>query len=260
MVKHATFSLQNIVKMISRYTASGYALNTIKTPEGVDGRVVSFAESASYVAEQYKSLRTNFYSICGTKKMKSAVITSSQPGEGKTITTANLAFTISMDMEKKVVAIDADLRKPNLHKVFGLDQGPGLSDILTHKVSIDSITEKPAFGNLYMIPAGHTVEDPSGVLVSTKITNLISELKKKFDYIIFDTPPAFHVTDASILGNLCDGVFLVVRAEHTQKNIIEETCNILKEAQAKPVATILTFHNRSMHYGKSYYSYPYTKK
>jgi protein-tyrosine kinase len=260
MVKNSIFSLKNIVKIISRYTSSGYVINTVKTPEGVDGRVVSCAENTSYIAEQYKSLRTNFYSLCSTKKIKAAVITSSQPGEGKTITTANLAFTISMDKEKKVVAVDADLRKPSLHKAFGLSQGPGLSDILTHKASIDSITEKPVLGNLYLIPAGYAVQDRSGVLVSTKITNLILELKKKFDYIIFDTPPAFHVTDASILGNLCDGVFLVVRADYTQKNIIEETCNILKEAQAKPVATILTFHNASMYYGKSYYSYPYTKK
>jgi protein-tyrosine kinase len=259
MVRFPALNLADLKKTVLCYAPQCYVVKTPKTSDGVDGSVVSFVDSMSYVAEQYKSMRTNLYSLCAGKNIRSIVITSAQPGDGKTVTTANLSFTISMDTEKSVVVIDADMRKPSLHELFGCPQKPGLSDILTNKVNVESLLEKPTIGNLFVIPAGSNVSNSSEILVSTKIKNLLAILKERFNYILFDTPPALHVTDASILGGLCDGALFIARENYTQKNSIEDAYRLLKDAQVNVLAGVLTFNSIPFYYGKSYYSYPYTK-
>lgn len=192
------------------------------------------------------------------------MITSAQSGEGKTVTSCNLAFTISLDTEKKVLLIDVDLRKPSVHKMFNIPRKPGFSDIIMGKVDYEYFLEKPSVGNLHIIPAGAMLSNPSEVLISAKIKNFIDRAKLNFDYIICDTPPVINVTDASILGSLCDCVVLVVKLGVSQKDVTEEAFNLLKDAQSKPKAFVLVNAEMPSYFYysryKYYYKYGYGKK
>lgn len=257
------FKLRGLRKILEYYSAPTYIPKSPRSPDGVDSRVIAYVDKDSHIAEQYKVLRTNLYSLSPEKPLKTIMITSAQAEEGKTLTCCNLAFTISLDAEKKVLLVDMDLRKPEIHHLLALPRKPGFSDILNNSVDMDLLLKKPAIGKLYVITAGTSVSSPSEILILTKIKAIFEKLKTSFDYIIFDAPPALTVTDASILGALCDGVILVVKAEVTPKNMVEEGFNLLRDAQAKPIATILTNYYVPTYYPyryKYYYKYPSSPK
>lgn len=227
-------------KIAETLNPPSYVVKTTKRKEDVDGHVVAYVDRNSYVAEQYRVLRTSLYSLSAEKPIKVIAVTSSQAQEGKTTTCCNMALTLSFDAEKKIVLIDSDLRKPQLHSMLKLPRKPGLSDILMGQIEAKEVLKKPAIGNLYVIPSGSVISNPAELLRHKTLKKLISDLKAEFDYIIFDTPPTLNVTDSSVVGSQCEAVILVVKAEATQKNMIEESFNILKNAQAAPLACILT--------------------
>jgi capsular exopolysaccharide synthesis family protein len=235
--------LKKLKKITDKYFTPPLIITSARSAEGIDTRLISFVGRHSLIAEQYKSLRTNLYYLSPDKPMKAILITSSQEKEGKSVTASNLAFTLSLDSSKKTILVDADLRKPTIHTLFSMPREPGFCDILLDKAGVGRFTQKPAVENLYIIPSGMETPIPSEILASKKVKEIIENLKTQFDYIIFDSPPVLSVTDASILGANCDGVILVVKAEATQKNIIEEASNTLQEDQAKIKGCILTnFH------------------
>ena len=254
--------IKNLRAIVSFYNPNAYVVKKIRTDDGIDGRLISYTDSDSAIAEQYRSLRTGLYSLSPEKKIKTIVITSTQSKEGKTITACNLSYTISQDTEKKIILIDADLRRASVHGVFGLPRKPGFSDVLCDKIGLEHFLAKPAFGNLYVIPSGTLIESPSELMSSARIKTSIDIIKSRFDYVIFDTPPVVNVTDASILGSICDVVLLVVRAGVTPKDMIDEAFNLLKRAQAEPKACILTdviipVHHYYMSRYRYYYRYKY---
>lgn len=227
-------------KITTAFTPPIYVAKRQKRKEDVDGRILALTDSHSYLAEQYKVLRTNLYSISPEKPIRTIALTSAQAQEGKTITSCNLAYTMSLDKEKKILLVDSDCRKPAVHKMFAIPRKPGFTDILNGKATVEEFAKKPLCNDLYIIPSGSLVANTSELLSSTKIKNVINTLKTKFDYIIFDTPPVINVTDSSILGAICDGVILVVREGMTPKNMVEEAFTMLQHAQAKPKACIVT--------------------
>lgn len=247
----------DIIKQLAQYfTSPSYIISKLKTEDGIDGHMIAYTDKDSIISEEYRVLRTNLYSLSPEKPLKSIVITSAQSQEGKTITACNLCYTLSLDVEKKTLLIDCDLRRAAVHKMFGIARKPGFSDIMSGKVDIEHFLAKPAFGNLYVIPSGSIVDNPAELLGSAKIKNLIEMLKTKFDYIVFDAPPVINVTDSSILGSICDGVIFIIKAGVTPKDIIEEAFNMLKRAQAEPRACILTNVTTPMHkYYLSKYRY-----
>ncbi|MFA5256490.1 MAG: CpsD/CapB family tyrosine-protein kinase [Candidatus Omnitrophota bacterium] len=257
------FDIKKLKEMLAAYSPPIYTIKTIRNEKGVDGRLVSYMEKNCHLAEQYKVLRTNLYSLSQEKPLKTIVVTSSQAGEGKTVTSCNMAYALSLDTEKKTLLIDADLRRPTVHTIFGLQRKPGFVDILNGDADIESLIEKPALDNLFIITAGTIKTNPSEILSSNRIKVLIDNLRTRFDYVIFDTPPVLNVTDATILGSLCDGIIFVVRAGVTQKAMIEEAFNMLAGAQAKPRACILTgaYIQTYQYYSKYryYYQHPYGK-
>jgi len=232
-----------------------YMIKRSRTQSGVDGRIISYGDRSSYIAEQYKILRTNIYSLSPKNPLKTILITSAQSQEGKSVTSCNLAFSLSLDTEKKVLLLDCDLRKPFIHKLFGLSRKPGFTDFISGKVNLDQLISKPAVENLYVLPCGGLVDNPPEILSSSKIKTFLEEIKKHFDFIVIDTPPVLNVTDASILGALCDGVILLVRENVTQKSILEEAFNLLCDAQAKPKGCIIT--NATIPVYHYYYRYKY---
>jgi len=207
----------------------------------IDPRIVAFYEPTSAVTEQYRILRTNMQSLKTEKPIKAIAITSSTHSEGKTITAINLAISMARDLNKKsILLVDADLRRARIAKYFGINPEMGLSDLISDGANIDNALLNIGIENLTVLPAGKIPHNPAEILGSTKLKNLISELRQKFDYIIFDTPPVIPVTDAVLLGAQTDGMLMVVKAGKTQKGVVMHSEGLLKQAQAKLLGYVLT--------------------
>lgn len=205
----------------------------------------------SIPAESYRVLRTNIQYSSIDKKIKRMLVTSSEPGEGKSTTTGNLALTFSQD-EKRVLLIDCDLRKPSIHKKFRISNNIGLSDVILDNSKLDKALIKRN-DYLDILPAGKVPPNPSELLGSKALENLLDELGKKYDVIILDTPPVHAVTDAQILSTKVDGVILVVRAERTKKESVISAKASLDKVKANILGTVLNGGESSK--GKYYYYY-----
>lgn len=207
----------------------------------IDPRIVAFYDSHSPVTEQYRTLRTNIQSLKSEKPIKALIITSATHSEGKTITAINLAISMANDLNKKnILLVDADLRRAKITKYLGITAETGLADLLTNGANVDDALLNIGINNLTILPAGKIPHNPAELLGSMKMRNLITILKAKYDYIIFDTPPVIPVTDAGVLGSQTDGVIMVIKASRTQKGVVEHAETLLKQVQAKLLGYILT--------------------
>lgn len=205
----------------------------------------------SIPAESYRVLRTNIQYSSIDKKVKKILIASAEPGEGKSTIAGNLALTFSQD-EKKVLLIDCDLRKPSIHKKFRISNNIGLSDVILDKSKLSKALIKRN-DYLDILPAGKVPPNPSELLGSKALEDLLDELGKVYDVIILDTPPVHAVTDAQILSTKVDGVILVVRAERTKKESVISAKASLDKVNANILGTVLNGGESSK--GKYYYYY-----
>ena len=211
-------------------------------------------EPKSIVAESYRTLRTNIQYSSFDKEYKIIVVTSSDPGEGKSTTAGNLALSMAQD-DKKVILIDCDLRKPSLHKKFKISNLVGLSDVMIGKTDLVKAVHKHN-KNLVLLTSGKIPPNPSEMLSSKTMGNLLETLKENFDYIILDTPPVQAVTDAQILSTKADGTILVVRAERTRRESVQNAVNLLKKVNANIIGTVLN----GLDEGRNKYYYYYGDK
>ena len=183
--------------------------------------LIVLKEPKSAIAESFRLLRTNLqFLINGDRKGVVIAVTSTVAGEGKTTIASNLALSLNM-LEKRVIVINFDLRKPTLHKVFNLPNGHGLSGYLSNQVGLDKILKHTDIDNLDIISAGAIPPNPSELINSPKVQELIERLKRYYDYIILDTPPIGLVTDARVLIRRTDITLYVVRANYTKKEFIK---------------------------------------
>lgn len=212
------------------------------------------AEPKSIAAESYRTLRTNLQYSSFDKEYKVIVVTSSEPGEGKSTTAGNLAISLAQG-EKKVILIDCDLRKPSLHKRFKISNIIGLSDVL---IGIENSTSaiNRYKKNLMVLTSGKIPPNPSEMLGSKAMTSLLKSLEEEFDYIILDTPPVQLVTDSQILATKADGTILVVKAEVTKKEAVQNSINLLKKVNAHIIGTVLNGVDTK----RSKYDYYYGEK
>lgn len=220
-------------------TQQRYVARTIDET-GIDPRVVTYYDSDSYLSEQYRTLRTNLLSLQEETGLKTCTITSSLHGEGKSLTALNLAIVFSELSEKKVLLVDADLHKPSLHYYLNIQAEEGLSDLLQKDIPIDSVLKETRIKNLTFLPAGNLPESPSDILESTKMENLIQKLKGEFDLVLFDTPPIIVLTDAGVVGSMCDAAFLVVKAGKTNRETVDRAIRLLDKAKSQVKTAILT--------------------
>lgn len=206
----------------------------------------------SICTEAYKSLRTNIQYSSFDDEYKTIVVTSSEPGEGKSTVSGNLALVLAQG-EAKVLLIDCDMRKPVLHKIFKLTNANGLSDLLhcKNKMSLESISFKYN-DNLTIITSGKIPPNPSEMLASKAMESFLKEMKSKFDYIILDTPPIHAVTDSQVLSRKADGVLLVVRANKTKKDLVNNSIESIKNINAKLIGIVLNGVDNSTN---KYYQY-----
>lgn len=223
--------------------------------DGVDARVVAHVDRKSTIAEQYHVLQTHLYALIKDKKINSIVVTSSQPGEGKTLTCCNLAVSLASDIERKVLLVDCDLRKPNVHSLMGIGRSPGVTDIIAGKAKLADMLKSPAIDNLYILPAGSETSNISELLRHRETKELFERLKSSFDLIIIDTPPVMPVTDSRILGAISDMVLLVIRSQAVPKKLVKEAFFLLETSHAKPTACVLTDHHAPFYHYAAYPSY-----
>ncbi|MDB5047669.1 MAG: hypothetical protein JWO30_740 [Fibrobacteres bacterium] len=208
----------------------------------------------SVVAEAYRSLRTNIVFSSPDKIIQTLLITSSGPGEGKSLTMANTALSFAQQGEPTLV-IDTDLRRPVNHHLFGFDRGPGFGELFAGTNTIDEVCREIPGTNLKVMTAGAYMPNPAELLGSKKMDHFLEELKKRYRYILFDTPPVIAVTDAAILATKLDGVVLVIRANKTSLTVSSRTLQALRNVNARVLGCILN----DVDITKGYSSYGYYK-
>ena len=208
------------------------------------------------ITEAYKATRTNImFSLKTGEKCKSIVVSSANPGEGKSTSCINLAISFAQ-MGDRVVIIDADMRKPRIHKYFKVKNKKGLSNILGGFETLENCVIHNEETGLDVITAGNIPPNPAELLASSEMDALLTHLSEIYDYVFVDTPPINVVTDAAILSKKVTGVVLVVRHNVTNKDAVERSVNTLEFAGAKLVGFLLNSVERKVYEGRyTYRSY-----
>ena len=230
----------------------GWDPGAAKSPLLVQG------DPKSLRAESFRALRTNllFLDLDSTKK-KSFVVTSATPAEGKTTSTANLAIALA-EAGHRVVLLDADLRRPRLATIMGLEGAVGLTDLLIGRVEVEDVAQPWGRAGLTVIPAGRTPPNPSEMLGSQAMRTLVSTLEASFDYVLIDSPPLLPVTDAAVLSKLTSGALVVTAAHRTRRPQLERALAALDAIGAPVLGVVLTMVKSSHRSGYGYgYGYGY---
>ncbi len=222
----------------------------------VETQLVALISPMSQAAEAYRSLRTSVQFSRPDTIVQTLVVTSASPGEGKTTTSANLALTLAQ-AGRRVLLVDADLRRPRQHGVFGVPKAPGVSDTLFAH-GVDVVAPREVVDDLHLLPAGRAVPNPSEVLGSKAMRDQLAEWRETYDIIILDAPPVLAATDAVLLSTQADAVIIVARAGATQDFELDRALDALRGVGAPVIGTVLNGFNASHAYGYKYrYTYGY---
>jgi len=220
----------------------------------VEARLITHIDPKSPVSEAYRTLRTNLQFSKVEKDLRTILVTSAGPKEGKSTTAANLAIAMAQ-AGNSVVLIDADLRRPLIHSVFGMDKDQGLTNYLAGSLEFDDLAQDTFIDNLKVITSGVLPPNPSELLATQKMKDLLKKLEEKFDIVIIDSPPVIAVTDATILSTIVDGTLLVVYAGQTEREAIKRATMMLSSVAARLLGTVLNGFDIQGIYGSYYYYY-----
>lgn len=223
-----------------------------KTTSRSKRHLIAKKDPKSPITEQYRTIRTNIQYASVDQAIRSIVVTSSGPMEGKSITTANLAVVFAQQ-GKKTLLIDADLRKPTAHYTFQLPNTVGLTSVLTKQVELMDAVYMTDVENLFVLTSGPIPPNPAELLASVSMEYLLKEAYNLYDFILFDTPPVLTVTDAQVLANLADGSILVTSSGTTDRDGAIKAKEILTSAQAKLLGAVL--NNKKADKDTHYYYY-----
>lgn len=200
--------------------------------------LITLADKSSPISEQYRTIRTNIQYAMVDRDLKTLVITSSGPSEGKSTTSANLAIVFA-NSGKRVLLVDADMRKPTVAKTFGLDNIRGLSTLLgSRETMLHQVVQSSGVDNLFLMTSGPKPPNPSELLDSRRMKELISELKQQYDLVIFDMPPVVAVTDAQIVASKTDGTILVVRENVSKRDSLLKAKSLLEMVDANILGVV----------------------
>lgn len=212
--------------------------------------LVSVVEPHSAAAESYRSVRMNLQLGRSDSRKKTVLVTSPGSGDGKSVTAANLAIVMAQAGESTLL-IDADLRRPRLHDVFDVSRTPGLTEALQNDLQ-EHVMKRPSVDNLYVLPAGRRVENPSEIFASSQFREFLQRARQYFDSVILDSPPVLAATDAPLLSNQCDTTLCVVRAGTTTESELERAMEILGDVNANVAGVVFNGFDVSMAYGYKY--------
>ncbi len=226
----------------------------------VDAHIVSLTEPGSIASEQYRKMRARIISTTkphsGSDFKNSLIVASADVGEGKTVTAINFAITMAQEMDHTVLLVDADLRKPSIHTCLGMKAERGLSEYLCGKAQLSEVLINTGIGKLVFLPAGSPPPNPSELLSSKRMKDLVQELKSRYHdrYIIFDSSPVLVAADTISLTSHVDGVILVVQAARTSESDVKKAMGLIKNVHILGVV----YNNVPEYIGKhSSYNYNY---
>jgi capsular exopolysaccharide synthesis family protein len=253
--------------------------NTVKTPEEVKAlglpflgmvpnvgqragataaaRAVSTASPDTAVAEAYRVLRTNLIFSAPSEGGRALVLTSANPGEGKTTTTANLAVALALN-GAKVLVVEADLRRPALHQHFRTKKTPGLSDLIVSKCQASQAIQSTRFKGLSVLPCGYMPPNPAELLGSANMREIVAALRSCYDWVLIDTPPVLAMADTPVLCPVVDGVILVVSAEQSPRPAVLRSVDQVQAVGGKVTGVVLNrvdLRRNSYYYGQYYGEY-----
>jgi capsular exopolysaccharide synthesis family protein len=252
-IPHITQNKKDGIEIRRRSSKSRKGVSVVQYPR----QLLSFSGDDSVITESYRSLRTNLSFVSPDKPLHSAILTSAGPGEGKSLTTANLSMAYAQ-MGKRVLLVDTDLRRPVLHHLFGVKREPGFSELFGETPDYDAVIRPSGKDNLFLITAGIFTPNPAELIGSQKMVQHIEHFKKNFDMVFFDTPPVFAVTDATLLGTKVDGVLLVIKAHHTDKEIAARAVRSMQNVGVTVWGVVLNDINLTHRYASyGYYKYYY---
>lgn len=212
------------------------------------------ADPATPGAEQFRTLRSRLYQLRANQPLRTILVTSSIPGEGKTFIVNNLAQAIVRQPDRRALIIDADLRRPRVHLLLGAPASPGLTEYLRGEADEVTAVQCGEDSNLCLIPGGNEVTNPSELLSNGRMKELLNRLAPLFDWVILDSPPCVPVADASVLAEMCDGVLLVVRSATTPAEVAQKAA---QELQGRNVVGVVLNATEKAHLYETYYYQSY---
>jgi capsular exopolysaccharide synthesis family protein len=219
-------------------------------------KVVVAQNPTSLAAEQYRVLRTNIIKLSQTQALKVILITSPGPGDGKTLTTMNLALSFCQKPDTRVLLIEADLRKPSIGALVAMNPGPGLADYLAGEASLEQVVRPTSIPNFHLLDSGKHSHTPADLLHSPRLVSMMEVLRSHFNWIVLDGPPTNPVADYELLTPICDGVVLVVRPFYTQRDLLRLTTEALRGR--KVLGCVVNGSKHFNRYGSAYgYGYGY---
>ena len=225
----------------------------VATAAGVAEKVVVDADTNPASVEQYRRLAAVLHHAQNERGLKVIMVTSALPGEGKTLTASNLALTLSESYQRRVLLVDADLRRPSIHQLFALPSLSGLSDGL-RSVEDRKLTLVEVSSHLTVLPAGRPDPDPMSVLTSSRMQYVLDEAREKFDWVIVDTPPVGLMPDAHLLAAMVDGALLIIGAGMSPHRAVAKAAEVIGRDRILGVVLNRVARN-DMSHGSYYYLY-----
>lgn len=221
----------------------------------IDACIVTQHDPKSPISEAYRTLRTNFQFATIKRRPRTLMVTSAVPGEGKTTTAVNMAVTMA-DCGMRVLLVDTDLRRPNVHRVLRMERGPGLADVLRRDAELPGVIRKTRIENLWIISSGRVPPNPSELIGSQRMASLMERLGAEFDLVVCDAPSILVVTDPVLLATHVDTVVLVVSVNNARRETIQRSHKLLQAANAEIAGVVLNgLEATRRHYYYYYYYY-----
>ena len=215
--------------------------------------LITLADRTSPVSEQYRTIRTNIQFSMIDQELKTLLVTSSGPGEGKSTTSANLAVVFA-NSGVRTLLVDADLRKPTVAKTFALSNYQGLSNLLSERESkVSAMVQPSGIENLTILSSGPKPPNPSEMLGSVRMHKVIQDMRDEYDLVIFDMPPVVAVTDAQVVASQVDGTVMVIREGISNKNALIKAKSLLEMVNANVLGVVYNGSTRNVDQGYYYY-------
>jgi len=229
----------------AREKESSGAIKTIFKSRDIDKRMVSLLEPQSFEAEQFKHLRTNILFPVSGKPPRSIMVTSAVPGEGKSFVASNLAVSIAQNIDQHVLLMDCDMRCPSIHKNFGFNIVPGLSEYLSKGTPLSSMLLKTKINKLSVLPGGKPPQNPAELMSSNQMSKLLKEVPSRYSdrYIIIDSPPPHLTSETSVIARQVDGIILVVKSGSTHRKMVEDLLEMM--GKEKVIGVVVNWFDMS---------------